>query len=532
MKTIVYCRYSSTLQDASHSIEAQLRVVRDFVGREFSGEEIEEVVDRAKSGTTIMGRPGYVQILERARAGEEFRLAVYKFDRIGRNFGESVRSLSELESLGVSVVSATEGSNPLVRNIMLAVADDYSKQLGERSREGMVQNALEGNWNGGRPPYGFELVKVPDPSQRKDKYGKPLTRTQLKVVPQKAEVVREVFEARARGHGLKRIARDLNASQRPTYSGNVGAWDPSAVRAILHNPIYLGSYVFNRRKMVRKPDGKRVSRPRKDSEWRRFDLGVQVVTQELWDKVRSRDQHHDKFFPVRKNLHLLTGLAKCSLCGANFVVTSSARDGYRHHYFRCGWHYRRGPEACKASCAIPMEEVERKVIASLEENLFTSDNVRFLEEETKRFIDRALKGEPREAKRAEQEIAGLRDQVGRLTQVIAEGGGDSPALLTALREKEAKLRELEASATARSQVTLSTKIKDLGRKIRERVGKTLNLLKAENREILRDELREHIDALVVHPDGKILVHATLFGLLSPALPQGVGLYRGDSGGRI
>lgn len=532
MKTIVYCRYSSTLQDSSHSIEAQLRVVRDFVHREFPGDEIEEVVDRAKSGTTIMGRPGYVQILERARTGEEFRLATYKFDRIGRNFGESVRSLTELESLGISVVSATEGSNPLVRNIMLAVADDYSKQLGERSREGMVQNALEGNWNGGRPPYGFDLVKVADPDERKDKYGKPLTRTQLRVDSQKAAVVREIFEARAGGHGLKRIARDLNAAGRVTYSGKIGAWDPSAVRAILHNPIYLGSYVFNRRKMIRKPDGRRVSRPRKDSEWRRVDLGVQVVAQEIWDKVRLRDQRHEKCFPLRKNFHLLTGLAKCSLCGANFVVTSSARDGYRHHYFRCGWHYRRGPEACKASCAIPMEPVERKIIASLEENLFTPANVRFLEEETKRFIDKALKAEPGEAKRTEQEIVRLREQVGRLTQVISDGGGDSPALLTALREKEAKLRDLDASMAARPQVTLSAKIKDLGRKVRERLGRTLDLLKAENREILRTELREHIDALVVHPDGKILVHATLFGLLSPALPQGVGLYRGDSGGRI
>lgn len=99
------------------------------------------------------GRPGRPLAAPRSGPGQAFEvLVVYKYDRLGRNFLETVHLLQELEALGIRVLSATEGDNPFLRNILLTVADNYPRQLSAVSRDGMRQTAQAGYSTGGRPP--------------------------------------------------------------------------------------------------------------------------------------------------------------------------------------------------------------------------------------------------------------------------------------------------------------------------------------------------------------------------------------------
>jgi site-specific DNA recombinase len=86
--------------------------------------------------------------------------------------------------------------------------------------------------------------------------------------------VRRTFELAAQGYGGKRIALILNGEgvKPPKARG----WAPSAIRAMLHNPLYRGEIVWNRtQKTVRR--GTKGSRRRDESEWLRrpaLDLAI------------------------------------------------------------------------------------------------------------------------------------------------------------------------------------------------------------------------------------------------------------------
>ncbi len=65
-------------------------------------------------------------MLEDATGGSFDMVIVYRFDRLGRSFFETIRAIYEFERAEVSVESAIEGTDKLTRDIMLAVAANFS----------------------------------------------------------------------------------------------------------------------------------------------------------------------------------------------------------------------------------------------------------------------------------------------------------------------------------------------------------------------------------------------------------------------
>jgi len=127
-KTAIYARYSSHNQDDGTSIEVQLDHCRRA-----AGEACHEYVDRAVTGTT-MSREAFDRLIADCEAGRIDTLYIYKWDRFGRS-ARAHAVVADLEDMGVTVISATEGRDPLGRGIQLVVAEDFSRKLSERVTE-------------------------------------------------------------------------------------------------------------------------------------------------------------------------------------------------------------------------------------------------------------------------------------------------------------------------------------------------------------------------------------------------------------
>jgi site-specific DNA recombinase len=82
MRTLIYARYSSALQDR-RSIEDQLRVCRDRCERE-GWTVIDTFTDYEISGK-IFARPGLQAMLDRVRAGGVDQVMAEALDRIARD---------------------------------------------------------------------------------------------------------------------------------------------------------------------------------------------------------------------------------------------------------------------------------------------------------------------------------------------------------------------------------------------------------------------------------------------------------------
>src|SRR5262245_15660656 len=101
----IYARYSSHAQDEGTSIEVQIEQCERA-----AGSPCKPYVDRARTGRTVSGRDGLLDLLADAEAGKIGRVFVYKFDRLGRA-AETHVVVQQLDDAGVSLISATEGTN-------------------------------------------------------------------------------------------------------------------------------------------------------------------------------------------------------------------------------------------------------------------------------------------------------------------------------------------------------------------------------------------------------------------------------------
>jgi site-specific DNA recombinase len=148
-------------------------------------------------------RHGSARALDMLRRGEAAALLVVKLDRLTR----SVRDLGDLVAryfasgrsalLSVSEqIDTRSAAGRLVLNVLASVAQWEREATGERTSAAMAHMASQGEYTGGRIPYGFRLSA---------------DGARLDEVSAEQEVIAAARELRAAGLSLAAVARELDA---------------------------------------------------------------------------------------------------------------------------------------------------------------------------------------------------------------------------------------------------------------------------------------------------------------------------------
>lgn len=155
----MYVRYSSHSQDGNTSVDVQIETCKRAI-RAAGGDPDKAVTysDEAKTGRVVGGRDALKRMMQDARRGKVSRIFVFKWDRLGRSLADTAALVKQLERLGVTIVSATEGKDKLTRGVLLSVAEWYSDCLGERTTAGLRQRFNERAHTGNRA-YGYRVVE-------------------------------------------------------------------------------------------------------------------------------------------------------------------------------------------------------------------------------------------------------------------------------------------------------------------------------------------------------------------------------------
>ena len=113
MTIYAYMRFSSENQTNNTSIETQREAINRYVQSvtELRGMPITEMIDEAKSATTLKGRYALQSIRQQAARGDA--VVVFKLDRLGRNLLDSLQVLSEFEN---QASAFTARANPRCRS--------------------------------------------------------------------------------------------------------------------------------------------------------------------------------------------------------------------------------------------------------------------------------------------------------------------------------------------------------------------------------------------------------------------------------
>lgn len=419
----IYARFSSDNQNPK-SIDDQYRKCEERIVSVFGTDtEIIHYKDEAISGSNS-NRPGYQTMISDGMDQKFSALVIDDLSRLSRDTLESHRILKQFKFHGIRIIAVADGIDTAVEGYKLQagikalINEEYIDALAKKTHRGLEGRAIEGKHCGGRT-YGYDVVSLGEDQG-----------SILKINEEQAEWVRQIFEWYADGHSSRWIAATLNEKgvEAPRKGKKINKkWSSNAIygdlkrqTGMLNCQTYIGRVIWNKRKWLKTPDGRRVPRLNPESEWQineRPDL--RIIDDRLWKRVKNR-QHaiREKSGNIRQALHknartgrgpkyLLSGLMTCGECGANYIVVNQNDYG-------CSTYRNRGKAACSNDLRVRRDLIESRIFSSFKDFLFTPEHLTTFEEEVKKALAKALKakealntGDEDRLKQIEQEIENL-----------------------------------------------------------------------------------------------------------------------------
>lgn len=335
-KAALYVRVSTHWQIDKDSLPLQKDDLINYSKYALNISEYEIFEDAGYSAKNT-DRPAYQQMMSRLRTGEFSHLVVWKIDRISRNLLDFATMYDELKRLGVVFVSKNEqfdtstAIGEAMLKIILIFAELERKMTSERVTAVMVSRANNGQWNGGRVPFGYDY----------DKETKTFT-----INESEAFTVRIIYEKYEETHSLLQTCKYMN--ERHLFPRSGTPWNPTTSRTMLANPFYVGDYLYNKHNLS-KTNYRLKSNRRPESEWILVENHhPAIIERERWESVNAQlqaNRRSNKDGPrtyTRVNTHIFAGLLICGRCGSqmNATIDRPREDGYRPSIYLCSRHRR------------------------------------------------------------------------------------------------------------------------------------------------------------------------------------------------
>lgn len=326
-KVAIYIRVSTIHQIDRDSIPMQKRDLAAYCQLILGTDNYEFFEDAGYSGKN-MDRPAFQEMMHRVRREEFTHILVWKIDRISRNLLNFAEMYEELRSLRVTFISKNEqfdtstAMGEAMLKIILVFAELERNMTSERVTATMVSRVNNGQWNGGRIPFGYSYDSESQIfSIREDE----------------AAVCRELKDLYIENQSLIHTARALNEKGYKTRAG--ADWTPTSVWIIASSPFYAGIYRYNRYKGTEH----RTVNP--ENEWVMIhEHHPAIFTEEEHDMICSilkrnarNLENHVGRKRISYSVHVFQGILYCGKCGNKMTSTSGRKNsaGYRPSVYGC-----------------------------------------------------------------------------------------------------------------------------------------------------------------------------------------------------
>lgn len=357
----------------SLSIENQRKVLTNYINEQ-GWTLYDEYVDDGYSGTSFE-RPGVQRLLEDAKNGKINLIICKDMSRFGRNYiavGQYVDYIFPMYNIRFialtdNIDTANNNSASMEMLPIVNVFNEwYAANTSKKLRSVIETNAKAGKYKTTFAAYGYDK-------------GEDENRTPV-IDPETAPIVRRIFEMRASGANLRKIAMALNddgilspadyhytkaGKATPLYSHHL--WSTQAVKRILHNPIYIGTLARMKMTTVSYKNHKVIKRD--ESDWIVHENNHEaIISKELWDKVRELEDSVSTGKSTKTGeVKPLSGMCYCSTCGTKMKFTSSM-TGKTPQNYTCGLYARFGKQYC-ATHFITLKALESVALADIQRQI-------------------------------------------------------------------------------------------------------------------------------------------------------------------
>lgn len=329
LRVAAYCRVSTDKEDQRNSLEAQQIFFGSYIKEHLGWTLVGVFADEGLSGTSTRGRRAFQELLRRAMDGEVDLILTKEVSRFARNTVDTLQVTRDLKAQGVGVLFLNDGIDTRENDgefrltIMASVAQEESRKISERTRWGQLQAMKRGVVFGNNSLYGYTLL-----------HGS------LTVLPEQAEIVRQVYHRFLEGHqGTHTIARALNQAGIPPPAGPGGAWSSTMVLRLLRNEKYCGDLLQKKSRTTDHLTHRRCVNDGTEETIYLSDHHEPILDRPTFEAVQAELARRSGLstqggrFSAR---YWYSGKIRCSQCGKSFTVKRTCRaNGTVYTRFVC-----------------------------------------------------------------------------------------------------------------------------------------------------------------------------------------------------
>ena len=227
LRVAAYCRVSTARDEQLVSLVAQKAHYENYIKSNDEWEFAGLYYDEGISGTKKEKRDGLLAMVAACERGTIDFVITKSISRFARNTTDCLELVRKLLDLKIYIYFEKENLNTgsmeseLMLSILSSLAESESVSISENEKWGIKRRFQNGTFIISYPPYGYDNVDG-----------------EMVIVPEQAEIVKQIFADTLSGKSTHEIADELNERGVATKKG--GHWTPGTVNAIIGNEKYTG----------------------------------------------------------------------------------------------------------------------------------------------------------------------------------------------------------------------------------------------------------------------------------------------------
>ena len=365
LRVAAYCRVSTKEEEQASSYEAQCEYYTDKImsNKEWTMAGI--FADEGITGTSTKKRTEFLRMIRQCKQKKIDLILTKSIQRFARNTLDCINYTRILRRLGIGVLFEKENINSLppdsefMITMYGAMAQSESESISGNIRRGRQMHAKVGT------------LKIPCNrlyAYRKDADGK------LQVIPEQAEVVREIYKRYESGASLRNLKDWLEENQIKTVLGTE-EWSVSAIKGILTNEKYCGDVLLQKTFCTDVISKKIVKNVGQMTQYYMPDHHEAVVSREQYNAVKAEMARRSALRTPSKQAvtgrscytskYALSDRLFCDECGTLYRRKTRNVKGNIYHEWRCISRLDYGKKYCHESPTLREIPLQNAILAAI-----------------------------------------------------------------------------------------------------------------------------------------------------------------------
>ena len=360
-----YCRVSTEEEEQQSSYENQCKYYTDLIMQNPKWSMAGIFADEGISGTSAKKRDEFMRMIKACKKGKINLILTKSISRFARNTVDCLHYIRLLKSWGVTVIFEKENINTMQEDseflITLhgAFAQQEIESLSANVTWGVQQSMREGKVRiQYKKLYGY----------RRGDDGNP------EIVPEQAEVVREIYARYLAGASLRQIQDWLKDSGIMNALGN-GDWTHAAIKGILTSEKYCGDVLMQKTYTTDCITHKAVKNNGERPMYLVQNNHPAIIDRTTYDAVqaemarrvalRSPSQKVPTGQSCYTSKYALSDRVYCGECGTKYKRTTWSKKGKKRIVWRCVSRLDYGTKYCHSSPTVDEDRLQAAILTAL-----------------------------------------------------------------------------------------------------------------------------------------------------------------------